>query len=293
MNAVASAEPTLSIVAQRLLCQPSEEDFRTAPVRLGRHGASSTSASDESKRVLAELFEGLGLPSQYGGGGDGPDVRWRTESHTVILDARRNGRLRLSVRRTAAHEESESERFLRCAASGPQAGEGELPYLWRYQRIGPFQLAPPTPVAKDWVQLQSALEALLRAWSQHLEMLVGDNDAGFTIDHGDGQLTLMVSPRDDVAVFADRRDGTDRDADHLAVMTARGWHSFIPVLSWWEAAFDRTPAGATAAAGLVVKELRARGVRTPGDLRLIRATLGSEGGRLDIPGAGIAVGASD
>lgn len=291
MNTVASAEPSLSILAQRLLHQPSEEDFRTAPIPLGCHAHASL-AGDETRQVLAELFEQLGRPSQCGGGVDGPDVRWRTQSHTVILDARRDGRLQLSARRTPSLEDSESERFLRCATRRPPSEGGGLPYLWRYQRSGPFQLAPATPVAQDWGQLQSALEALLCAWSQHLEALVGEDDAGFTIDHGDGQLALMVSPRDDVAVFGDRRDGTDRDADHLAAMIARGWHSFIPVLSWWEACFDRTPAGAAAAARLVVDELTARGVRTPSDLRLIRATLGAGGGRLDIPGAGIAVGAS-
>lgn len=283
------------MLAQRLMDQPSEEDFRTAPVRVGRHTRVSVSeslASDETRLVFAELFEQLGRPVQCGGGVDGPDVRWRSESHTVILDARRDGWLRLSVRRTTELEGAESERFRRCATHGAQGEEGGLPYLWRYQRSGPFRRAPATPVAQDWMQLQSSLEALLRAWSQHLEVLVGDSDAGFTIDHGDGQLAVMVSPRDDVAVFADSRDGTGRDGDHLAVMTARGWHSFIPVLSWWEAYFDRTPVGAAAAARLVVNELRARGVRTPSALRLIRATLGTEGGRLEIPGAGIAGGAS-
>ncbi|WP_124284376.1 hypothetical protein [Streptomyces sp. ADI92-24] len=296
MNKVAATGPSLSILAQRLLHQPSEEDFRTAPVRVGRHAHPSASeflASDETQQVLAELFGELGWPSQYGGGVDGLDVRWRTGSHTVILDGRRDGWLWLSVRRTPALEGSEAERFLRCAARGPRSEDAGLPYLWRYQRSGPFQLAPATPVAQDWVQLRSALEALLCAWSQHLELLVGDKDAGFTIDHGDGQLAVMVEPRDGISVFADRRDGTNRDASHLADMIERGWHSFIPVLSWWDAYFDRTSAGAAAATRLVINELKARGVRTPSDLRLIRATLGAEGGRLDIPGAGIAIGASE
>ncbi|MFG3136547.1 hypothetical protein ACGFZA_10035 [Streptomyces sp. NPDC048211] len=144
------------------------------------------------------------------------------------------------------------------------------------------------PVARDWTQLQDALGTLLRAWSQYLEALVGEDDAGFNIDHGDGQLAIMVSPRDDVSVFADRRDGTDRDVDHRYAMTARGWHSFTPGLCWWDARFDRTPAGAAAAAQLVVAELRARGVRAPSELRLIRASLGAEGGILDVPGSGIA-----
>lgn len=278
------------ILAQRLLLQPSEEDFRTAHLLLGRQ-AHASSASDEIRQVLIGLFDQLGQPSQYGGGADGPDVRWRAESHTVILDARRDGRLRLSARRTPALDDSEAERFQRCATRRPQGEGGRLPYLWRYQRSGPFRPAPAAPVAQDWMQLQSALEELLRAWSHHLEVLAGDEDAGFTIDHGDGQLTLMVSPREDVALFADRRDGTGRGIDRLAVMTERGWHDFSPVLSSWEAYFDRTAAGAAAAARLVVTELHARGVRTPSDLRLIRASLGADGGRLDIPGAGIAVGA--
>ncbi|MER7728594.1 hypothetical protein [Streptomyces sp. NPDC096323] len=249
-----------------------------------------STAGDVMREVLHELVEQLGAPSQYAGGVDGPNVRWHAESHTVVLDAGRDGRLWLCARRTATLEAAESERFRTSAARGIQGGGEGLPYLWRYQRSASLPPSP-TPVAESWAQLQNALETLLRAWSQHLEALVGDDDAGFTIDHGDGQLVLMVSPRDDVAVFADSRDGTDRNADQLSAMTARGWHDFLPVLSWWDAHFDRTPAGAASAAHLVVSELRARHVRTPSDLRLVRATLGTRGGRLDIPGSGIAAGA--
>ncbi|MFF3257810.1 hypothetical protein ACFYWO_01385 [Streptomyces sp. NPDC002932] len=290
MNTVASAEPSFLMLARRLLHQPSEEDFQAEPMILGRLVHPSL-VSDEVQHVLNGLLGQLGQPSQYGGGAHGPDVRWRADSHTVILDAGRDGRLRLSARRTPALDDSEAERFQSCATRRPQSEGGRLPYLWRYQRSGPFRPAPAAPVAQDWAQLHCALEELLRAWGHHLEVLVGDEDAGFAIDHGDGQLTLMVSPREDVALFGDRRDGTGRDADRLAVMTARGWHGFSPVLSSWEAYFDRTPAGAAAAARLVVTELKARGVPTPSDLRLIRATLGTGGGRLDIPGAGVAVGA--
>lgn len=289
MNTVASAGASLSILAQRFLHQPSEEDFRTAPVCVRPSKVDLT--RDETRQVLAELFDQLGLPSQCGGG-DGVDVRWRTGSHTVILDAGRDGRLRLAVRRTPALEGTEAERFLRYATRGPHSEDEGLPYLWRYQRSGPVQPAPATPVAHDWAQLENALEALLLAWSQHLELLVGDDDAGFTIDHGDGELVVMVEPREGISVLADSRDGTNRNASHEARMIARGWHSFIPVLSWWDAYFDRTSAGAAAASRLVISELKARGVPTPRDLRLIRTTLGAEGGQLDIPGVGIAVGAS-
>lgn len=292
MNRVASAEPSLSILAQHLLRQPSEDDFRRAPALVGRHSHLSTPealAGDETQQVLEELVEQLGQPSQYGGGAGGVDVRWRTESHTVILDVRGDGRSHLSVQRTAALERSEHEAFLRHGNRRLHGEASGLPYLWRYHQSGTFPLPPTTPVAQGWTPLQSALEALLRSWAQHLEGLAGEDDAGFTIDHGDGEVILMVSPRDEVAVFADSRDGTDRDAEQRNAMNARGWHSFIPVLSWWEAHFDRTSTGAAAAAQLVVNELRARGVRTPSDLRLVRATLGTRSGSLVIPGAGIAV----
>lgn len=261
---------------------------------MGHHSHLSTPeglSGGETQQVLEELVEQLGQPSQYGGGAGGVDVRWRTESHTVILDVRGDGRLHLSTQRTAALERSEHEAFLRYGNRRPHGEAGGLPYLWRYQQGSTFPLPPTIPVAQGWAPLQTALEVLLRSWTQHLEGLAGDDDAGFTIDHGDGEVVLMVSPRDEVAVFADRRDGTDRDAEHLSAMTARGWHSFVPVLSWWEAHFDRTPDGAAAAAQLVVSELRARGVRTPRDLRLVRATLGARGGSLVIPGVGIAAGA--
>lgn len=251
-----------------------------------RRHEGAASREGHVREVLRDLSERIGAPSQYGGGAYGLDIRWRTASHTVLLNARHD-ELLLSVHWTTALEDSERERFSACADGEPEAGEG-LPYLWRYQRCAPPQPSPVSPVTHTWAQLQDALETLLRSWSQHLEALAGEDDAGFNIDHGDGQLAIMVSPRDEISVFADSRDGTDRNAEHLHAMTTRGWHSFTPGLCWWDACFDRTPAGAAAAAQLVVAELQARGVHSPSDLRLIRASLGAEGGILDVPGSGIA-----
>ncbi|ROQ70227.1 hypothetical protein EDD93_4738 [Streptomyces sp. 840.1] len=294
MNTVATAWPPLAVLAHRLLHHPTEADLHRDPITLDRHWETlfpDSADAGRSQLSLAALIERIGPPSQYGGGVNGPDIRWHTPSHTVILNVRTGGGLQLSARGLPAVEASDTKRFSTGAEDlGPEAGNrGDLPYLWRLRPCGTGEPPPETPLAQGWDELQGALETLLGAWCQHLEALIGEDDAGFTIDHGDGQLIAMVSPRDDIAVFADRRDGTDRDADHLRRMIARGWHGFAPVLCWWDANFDRTAAGAASAARLVVDELRARGVRDPRALRLIRATLGSNGGLLDLPGSGIAV----
>ncbi|MFE6977046.1 hypothetical protein [Streptomyces sp. NPDC057682] len=242
--------------------------------------------------MIKELVGQLGQPTAYSGG-PGLSVRWRTELHTATLETGDGYHVQLSVRRNLGLKEHKW--------SWPRPGSLKneaLPYLWRYQPCGRTLPEPAARLAQNWVELEEALATLLRSWCQHLELLFGDRDAGFTIDHGDGQLILMVDPGtgiedpgDGVAVFADKRDGTDRNSRQLRAMTARGWHSYIPVLSYWEAYFDRGRDGSEAAARLVVEELRARGVSGPDALRLIRPSVGSKGGWLDVPGAGIAPGA--
>lgn len=287
MNAVLSAESAITDLTKRLTLRPSQCD--------GYSAYYSASGPLAMQQMIKDLITQLGQPSQYCGGA-GPIVRWHTGSHTATLDTEEGHRLRLSVCQTRTLEESERTRFLGLARRGPT--DEPLPYLWRFQPSGEFHPAPATPLVQDWAELEVALEALLCDWCQSLEQLLGNSAAGFTIDHGDGNLVLMVDPGDGmensgdgVAVFANSRDRTDRDATHRTAMKKRGWQSFLPVLSYWEAYFDRTRDGSAAAAQLVVNELRARGVDTPGNLRLIRASVGTpEYGKLDVPGAGIAPG---
>lgn len=288
MNAVLSAESAITDLTKRLTLRPSQCD--------GYSAYYSASGPLAMQRMIKDLITQLGQPSQYCGGA-GPIVRWHTGSHTVTLDTGEGHRIRLSACQPRTLEEVERARFAGLARRGALTDEA-LPYLWRFQPSGEFDPAPATPLAQDWAELEVALEALLRDWCQSLELLLGNSAAGFTIDHGDGNLVLMVdpgdgmeNPGDGVAVFADSRAGADRDSTHRTAMKARGWQSFLPVLSYWEAYFDRTRDGSAAAAQLVVNELRARGVDTPGSLRLIRASAGTPAyGKLDVPGAGIAPG---
>lgn len=261
-----------------------------APVVAGRHISETVTQRAETRRVLHTLVEQLGPPSQYGGDAAGPSIRWQADSHTVILDARSDGRLQLSARRTIDLECTESARFLRCATQDTQINETpwDLPYLWRYRTHDSAQPPAAAPVARDWAQQQAALTALLGAWSENLEAQVGEQDAGFFIDHGDGQLMVMVCPSDDVSVFADSRNGAGRDPARISSMTSRGWWGMC-MPGWWNAHFDRTQSGATAAARLIVAELQSRQVRSPADLRLTRASLGTWSGTLDLPGSGISV----
>lgn len=298
MNAISSTEPSILDLAYRLLHEPTEKDLLRGPIEVGPgEGPSPTEAVAERAvhQTLGALIERLGPPSQYGGNTIGPIVRWHRGTHTVVVNSHPGGRLMLSVHDTLALEHSEADRF-RTSSDRVRQGAASLsalPYLWRHQRHGSEAAAPHTgPLASDWTQLQASLKALLSAWCEQLEALVGDDDAGFNITHGDGGLlAVIVSARDDLSVYADGRVGADRDAAHLADMTARGWQAFTPGICCWDAHFERTAAGAAGAARLIVTELQLRGVATPGDLRLTQVSLGDDG-RLDVPGSGIAVASS-
>ncbi|MFB7481946.1 hypothetical protein ACFUEM_25370 [Streptomyces anulatus] len=190
------------------------------------------------------------------------------------------------MRRTAALERSEADRFRRAAAATE-----DLPFLWQWQPIPAAPPPPPAPVAPDWTSLRASLEALLRSWCDQLEGQLGQDDAGFDIvvsaDGRPRRLVVLVSPADSVTVLVDDRDGAHGD-DHRAEMAGRGWQDFIPLHRWWGSYFERTSAGAAAAAHLIVTEVRARGAQSPHDLRLADVGAGEGEGLLTLPGLGIA-----
>lgn len=290
MDIAASSALSIPDLAAHLMRTASAQELQP-PVALGIRSASprARSAVEGLRRAIGAVSESLGPPTLYGGSVTGPTIRWRTPSHTVILDSLgvAEGGLQLSVRRTEALELFEADHFRRAAGSDT----GDLPFLWQWQ---PIPIAPPppsVPVAPDWTSLRASLEALLRAWCDQLEAQLGQDDAGFDIvvdpDGRPRRLVVLVSPADNLTVLVDDRDGAD-DNEHHAEMTGRGWQDFIPLHRWWGAYFERTPAGAAAAVHLIMTELRARGARAPEDLRLADVGAGDGNGLLALPGLGVA-----
>lgn len=289
MDIVASSALSIPELAAHLMRTAPSQELRP-PVELGLHSASAStsSATEGLRQAIGAVSQRLGSPTLYGGSATGPTVRWRTASHTVILDSPRatDGGLQLSVRRTEALERSEADRFRRAAASTE-----DLPFLWQWQPSPAAPPPPPAPVAPDWASLRASLEALLRAWCDQLEAQLGQDDAGFDIVVSAGgrprRLVVLVSPADSLTVLVDDRDGTHGD-DRAAEMTGRGWQDFIPLHCWWGSYYERTSAGAAAAAHLIVTEVRARGAQSPHDLRLADVGAGEGEGLLTLPGLGIA-----
>ncbi|MFD3414995.1 hypothetical protein [Streptomyces cyaneofuscatus] len=290
MDIAASSALSISDLAAHLMRTASAQELQP-PVALGTRPASppARSAAEALRQAIDAVSESLGPPTLYGGSATGPTVRWRTPSHTVILDSPgvAEGGLQLSVRRTEALEQSEADRFRHAAESNTE----DLPFLWQWQPIPTAPPPPSAPVAPDWTSLRASLEALLRAWCDQLETQLGQDDAGFDIvvdsDGKPRRLVVLVSPADSLTVLVDDRDGADGD-DHHAEMSGRGWQDFIPLHRWWGAYFERTPAGAAAAVHLIMTELRARGARAPHDLRLADVGAGDGNGLLVLPGLGVA-----
>ncbi|MFD3959678.1 MULTISPECIES: hypothetical protein [Streptomyces] len=287
--AASSALSTPDLAAYLMRTAPTQE--LQPPVTLGIRPAPplAQSGAERLRQAIDAVSESLGPPTLYGGSAVGPTIRWRTPSHTVILDSPdvAEDRLQLSVRRTEALELSEADRFRH--ATGLDTAD--LPFLWQWQPIPTAPPPPSVPVAHDWMSLRASLEALLRAWCEQLEAQLGQDDAGFDIvidaEGKPRRLVVLVSPADSLTVLVDDRDGADSD-DHHAEMTGRGWQDLIPLHRWWGAYFERTSAGAAAAAELIGTELRARGAQNPHDLRLADVGAGEGHGLLALPALGIA-----
>lgn len=290
MDIAASSALSIPDLAAYLMRTAPTQELQP-PVTLGIRPAPpvARSGAERLRQAIDAVSESLGPPTFYGGSAVGPTIRWRTPSHTVILDSpdAAEGDLQLSVRRTETLELSEADRFRHARG----LDTADLPFLWQWQPTPTAPPPPPAPVARDWTSFRASLEALLRAWCEQLEAQLGQDDAGFDIvvdaEGKPRRLVVLVSPADALTVLVDDRDGADSD-DHHAEMAGRGWQDFIPLHRWWGAYFERTPAGAAAAAELISTELQARGAQAPHDLRLADVGAGEGHGLLTLPALGIA-----
>ncbi|MGW7095892.1 hypothetical protein [Streptomyces sp. NPDC054874] len=289
MDIAASSALSIPDLAAHLVRTAPAQELQPPVTLLSRAAPLTRSGTEGFRQAIDAVSESLGPPTLYGGSAAGSTIRWRTPSHTVILDSPyvTEGGLQLSVRRTDALELSEADRFRHARG----LDTADLPFLWQWQPIPTAPPPPSVPVAPDWTSLRASLEALLRAWCEQLEAQLGPDDAGFDIvvdaEGRPRRLVVLVSPADSLTVLVDDRDGAD-SGDHHAEMTGRGWQDFIPVHRWWGAYFERTSAGAAAAAELIGTELRARGAQGPHDLRLADVGAGEGHGLLVLPALGIA-----
>ncbi|MFB6988604.1 hypothetical protein [Streptomyces sp. NPDC056304] len=273
--------------AEQLYTQPSTDDLLRLPVTLEPQATVPG--------VLRTLTDRIGRPTSYGGSADGPSIRWRSESRTLLLDQGQDG-LQLTVRRTADLEEREFEIFERGVGDGPGQAlrYADLPYLW--QLYTSHQGTPPPAVAaahtaSNWERLEESLQTLLTAWSAQIPDQLGAGGGwapGFDIVNradDDRVLAVLYSARDDLSAFIHDQDGPEVTGQQEAI-TGRGWQAWLPVLRCWESYFTPDADGAAAIARLVVAELRFRGADSPRDLSVTRIDA-SVPGRLFLPGLGI------
>ncbi|MEV7955205.1 hypothetical protein [Streptomyces sp. NPDC088141] len=276
--------------------QPSADDLSRPPIALVQLATASLSAqrSDAVPAALQAVTDRIGHPTVYGGSAIGPNIRWRSESRTLLLDQGQDG-LQLAVRRTAELEEREGEIFAR--GVGDEPGQipryADLPYVWQVHPSG--QGAPPpavaTHTASSWERLEESLRTLFQSWSTQMPDLFGTGDdweAAFDIVNradDNRRLAVLCSARDDLSFFIHDQDGPEVPGQHEAI-TDRGWQRWLPVLRWWEAYFAPGAEGAAAAARLIVTELRFRGASSPRDLSVTRIDGGAPG-QLILPGLGI------
>ncbi|MCX4966313.1 hypothetical protein OHA98_15995 [Streptomyces sp. NBC_00654] len=244
------------------------------------------------REALSAIVDRIGIPTLYGGGAAGPNIRWRLPQHTVLLHPGDVG-LILSCHTTEVLETAERDAFGR--GVGDDKGQvprySDLPYLWQVARNGIGTLPPSfpaPPLAPDWDRLEESIRSLCHAWATQLTPQVNDWAGYNVVNHADGGrvLAVLYGADDGLTIYIDDRDGSG-SGDHAVTMRHRGWDSRVPLLQWWDAYFAADADGAEAAAKLVVKEVRARGARMPGDLGVTDVNCG-DNGQLMLPGLGIA-----
>jgi hypothetical protein len=232
----------------------------------------------------------IGLPTLHGGSAQGPGVRWRNERRLLILTGDRAGVL-LEVHDTEELEEEEHRTF---KWGGPWSADEpsdfrHLPYLWQLDRGGPGwgpDVYPGGRLAPSLDHLQDALTALLGSLVEHLPPQVGLNWTGFVITrNGRDSVRLGFDPEDGLRAY--RADRAEEDsAEKAAAMREIGWQRRE---RWqWSAGFpEPTEESAERAARLMVAQLRADGVRNPGEECGLRDVSCNDMGTLDLYGAGV------
>ncbi|MFJ8437267.1 hypothetical protein ACIQ9P_38845 [Kitasatospora sp. NPDC094019] len=230
------------------------------------------STLEHRRAVFGEIYRAvcavLGEPTIFGGGPDGPDVRWREAGGQGRLLRLLCGgrRVRLETEPAAALEEDEHGTFEWGGPSGGSDGPSDfplLPYSWQLHLPvqapgGTADYLPGGRLALSVPHLREGLESLLAAWIEQLPVQRPGEKAMFTIaaPQISGGLSVTYSTVKGVLLRVGPRPGVA--AEVAAAMTADGWE---PSGRRFKAEW-RTPTEETAreAAALIATELTARGI---------------------------------
>ncbi len=263
------------------LCVPSFA-LRASVLRKAREGSYDVldlhrfelgpSTLEHRRAVFGEIYRAvcavLGEPTMFGGGPDGPDVRWREAGADGRLLRLLCGgrRVRLETEPAAAFEQDEHNIFEWGGPAGGPDGPSDfprLPYSWQLHMPvqapgGTADVLPGGRLALSLPHLREGLECLLAAWIEQLPVQRPGEKAMFTIaaPQISGGLSVTYSAVKGVLLRVGPRPG---DLDEVAAaMTADGWQ---PSGRRFKAEY-KVPTEETAreVAALITTELAARGI---------------------------------
>ncbi|MFF3341147.1 hypothetical protein [Streptomyces flavidovirens] len=276
-------------LAERLLSRPEPEETGYNAVRIKEFAYEwSVQERGQAFREVMDAITGrVGQPAWCGGSAGGPQVRWRSGQWTLVLDGRTFG-ADLSV-----HPSGELER-MDCWYFDYGVGDGEeqvssyddLPYLWLLHRhegerlVGGCRCLGMLPVMRlvtNWEDLEESLGMLLAAWSEQLPAMVGDW-AGFQLYHSaDDHRCGVVGFEPGTGLFTHMqvRDG-DESPERESAMRDLGWQERTEHV--WKAEFPEPgQESGEALARLLIADARARGARSPADMKVRDISCGDDG----------------
>ncbi|WP_344328837.1 hypothetical protein [Kitasatospora putterlickiae] len=227
---------------------------------------------EHRRAVFGEVYRAvcavLGEPTLFGGGPNGPDVRWREagENGRLLRLLCEGRRIRLETEPAAAYEEDERLAFEYGGPSGGPDGPSDFPllrYSWQLHLAhqapgGTADLLPGGRLALTLPHLREGLECLLTAWIEQLPVQRPGEKVTFSIaaPQLSGGLSVAYSTEKGVLLRVGPRPGDP--AEVAAAMRADGWH---PSGNRFKAEFKKpTQATAGVVATMITTELAARGI---------------------------------
>ncbi|MFD8081544.1 hypothetical protein ACFV4F_07580 [Kitasatospora sp. NPDC059722] len=264
--------------------------------RLTLHRFAEPPALERRRDVFADVYRAvcgvLGDPTLYGGGPDGPDVRWRGSGEDTTLLRLRADRREVWVE-TASAEAVEAEELGTFRWGGPgsdgSSDFSRLPYSWQLHLYGPGETAVYLPggrLAGNLPHLREALELQFAAWIEQLPVQRPGEKVTFTIASRriSGGISFTYDTDKGFLLRVGPRPGDPQVV--AAAMTADGWQ---PSGKRWKAEFPApTARTATDVAALIIAELAARGLTGDhGEVTARRVCLGPAWGFFLATGLGL------
>lgn len=262
----------------------------TARVLTYEKGAALVRRREAFGEVFDAVVGRIGAPTAYGGSAGGARVRWRNERQILQLAGDAEG-ARLEVHGTAELEADE-ERRRRQGEPGTAEDFRGMSRLWQINRAyGSTGQGERTggPAAPDLDVFRDVLALLFRSFAEQMPPQIGRHWAAFQIAYkGGSPLGAHFDP--DGGLRISRRFGTEGDAAQAAASASDdvGWHT--RGATSWRAEFpEPVEDAAEQAARLVTAQLRADGVRDPGEECRLHQPACNYQGPLDLYGTGVRV----